>query len=406
MRGRTLLTSAGAAVLIGSVVTPASAAPDLVAPSGVSPAAAGAGVERLLRDVRRLTSPRDLGVPGRASPMMVSGSGVVVGQTWTDEGTRFFRWEATTGVALLPDPGQVGTSPTILPAAVNDRGEIVGHSAGRPVMWRPDGTVVDLAPDAPDRTVWPTGVNAHGLVVASVLRPLSSHAAVVRDGEVTVIADLGASSGVAERDGVNDRGEVTGTAYDERWRRHAFVWRDGDLRILPAPEGADAEGLAINARGDVLGRIHHAGTYQLVVWEAGGGVRHLDPDGGTRIRPTGLSDTGVVVGNIEVRDGPSLAVVMDARGRRSLATAGAGSTAAVGVHHGALVSGWTERSGDALRQPAVWVHGALVPLGTGLGGEVALGGEVLAVTRDGTAVGHLVARDGGLRTVVWDLTPW
>ncbi len=112
--------------------------------------------------------------------------------------------------------------------------------------------------------------------------------------------------------GINDRGEVTG--YGQTYRPHyapythpdeAFVWKDGKLRVLGLPNGAqESFGVAINDSGTVAVTVEQADrqghqvaylarmTYGRVIWRRLPVPRSRYPYGS----PSGINDSGTVVG--------------------------------------------------------------------------------------------------------------
>jgi uncharacterized membrane protein len=108
----------------------------------------------------------DLGVPDLGRAVDVNRRGVVVGESFGPAGGRAFRWDRGTVTELPPLPGDTHSFVT----GVNDRGEVLGASSGdryRPVLWRPDGTVVDLA--ALTGLVRVTDLDDHGRYVGEQL---------------------------------------------------------------------------------------------------------------------------------------------------------------------------------------------------------------------------------------------
>ena len=150
--------------------------------------------------------------PGRGWAQSVNASGDVIG--FNDAGSVVWR----NGVA---------TPLGILPASINDRGQIVGRAA----------------------TWWGWG-------------PV--HAFLWQDGWAYDLGTLGGSTSSASR--INERGQVTGISTTASGATHAFLWDAGQMHDLGPAAGAPA---ALNDRGQAIG--YPAGTNTLfrvpVLWE-------------------------------------------------------------------------------------------------------------------------------------------
>ena len=172
---------------------------------------------------------------------------------------------------LLPLPGDTSTAAT----AINNRGQVVGisgtcdqavgrYTAAHIVLWE-KGTVTDLGNlGAP---WWNTAmaINQRGDVVGFAGVPggdadnpiLHAFLWTRRDG----IQDLGTLPGdvTSQANGMNDRGQVVGVSCDAAGSCRAFLWEDGvmtDLNTLVAPgyTGILTTAQDINDRGEITGR--------------------------------------------------------------------------------------------------------------------------------------------------------
>jgi probable HAF family extracellular repeat protein len=180
-------------------------------------------------------------------------------------------------VELLPLP----SDPWALPIAMNDDGVVVGGSGGRPVRWDPDGRPTPL-PTLGHHIAQVSDINDAGTVVGLAYTPTAVPHAVLWRADGTVV-DLGARHGhlTSYAAAVNDRGAVVGHIGDD-----AVLWQpNGTVQTLPDPESAwwtTAEGLTDN--GTIIG------TTTLP-----GGVRHSIVWRGVDHRPTVLpTDTELV----------------------------------------------------------------------------------------------------------------
>lgn len=128
------------------------------------------------------------------------------------------------------------------------------------------------------------------------------------DGNPTAIPPL---AGGASATGVSADGVLVGEGRQEiggSLRYYAWIYRDGDMAELPAPEGyAWVTARAINAAGDVVGlgsRNEDGGWDSVVVWPAGD-LDHPQVRTGPAefVSPVWITDGGVVVAQLASDDG-------------------------------------------------------------------------------------------------------
>jgi probable HAF family extracellular repeat protein len=227
----------------------------------------------------------DLGTPAGSGSVAldINESGAVVGYRQVDDGFRAFRWQDGELVDLPPLPGDTNS----LAQAVNDRGEVVGLSLDpsvRPVLWRPDGTLVDLSTTT--KLYRAEELNNTGRLAGEISPDGANTVPVlVSGGRATVLADrFGATSGV------NDRAEVTGFFFDGT--RGSFTWAAGRLTEIPMLPGASAmQAQAINNRGTVVGFTDLVGF----IWN-GSTVQVLPGLAGNPLAAQDINDRGQIVG--------------------------------------------------------------------------------------------------------------
>lgn len=416
-RRATVVVALGAGlVLPGAVAT--AAAPDAPDP---------ALVDRLVGRVAALQHlrPVDLGVPGNSMAEHVSESGVVIGSTYDADAmvTRAFRWRD--GVAqLLPDEGRGSEA-----VAVNVHGQVAAyvHTASgraRAVLWEPDGSVVEIAPGAP--WVWPADIDDRGRVAVNVAVldegqgtvQETVRAGVWDDGTLTLL-ELGGVSSVSEGAAMNDRGQVVAVVAagldPDSWLPERLVVWDGEsdaVTDLSVPPGVVVHPVAVNARGDVLGRLTVDGEARtFTVWE-GGRERSVDArqDGWL----VDLDDRGVAVGQTQLAGPESAArgIAVGPGRTRLLPTLGGPWSSALAVSGNGLVVGTAQRWGDVRRtQPVLWLDRLPVPLGVRLPGADTVGGSARDVSGRGRVVGDVRvvtgpgSGDQENRAVLWDLLP-
>jgi len=158
--------------------------------------------------------------------------------------------------------------------AINDRGQIVGHSTtaagqNRSFIWQ-RGKMTDLGALA-GGNVSATAMNNRGEVVGSesdVPNGFISHAFLWRDGVLQDLGTLGGDSAVAWD--INDRGQVVGESLTSDGSTHAFIWDKGVMTDLGTLGGQFSSALVINDRGEVAGWSDTAaGDRNGFVWERG-----------------------------------------------------------------------------------------------------------------------------------------
>lgn len=392
----TILLLTGALTVSGASVAPASGAdvaalPDL----------------RSLGEVarQRLLRPVDLGLPGTTSePLDISESGIVVGRTWSRETGRQtgFRWTE----------GELTYLPDSTPVRVNDAGVAVAWVFGvvvpyMPVLWHPDGRVVELARAGQ----WVSGVDLdnHGRVLADwrdgeIAPP---RAALWQDGVLTDVADLGGGpTTVAAQGGLNDAGQIAATGVTPDGRRRAFVQQDGVVTELPAPADWQTTATMLMENGVVWGQaVDGAGVTREVVWEDGA-LRVADVQGAAARAATG---TGYVIANREMPDGTNRGVLSGRRGSVRLPGLAPGGSAAYAVTDAGLVAGSAARA-DGRFHPTVWLNRLPVALGEDLADFDTATGAATHVNQRGQAVGWLREPDipwqySRQRAVLWELVP-
>lgn len=172
---------------------------------------------------------------------------------------------------LPPLPGDTSGAAT----AINDKGQVVGISgtcdqavgrftAAHAVLWE-KGTVTDIGNLGGETWNTPMAINQRGDIVGFASQPgddpddpqLRAFLWTRRGG----IQNLGTLPGdvYSEAHGINDRGQVVGISCDAGGNCRAFFWQDGvmkDLNALVAPgsTGALTTAQDINDRGEITGR--------------------------------------------------------------------------------------------------------------------------------------------------------
>jgi probable HAF family extracellular repeat protein len=189
-----------------------------------------------------------------AQAMEVNDRGQVVGVAG---GNRAFLWQNGSKVQL----GALGSGTASTALALNEAGQIVGHSAlttppsgAHAVLWS-NGGITDLTPDLPaNQTAAANGINEAGQVVMNIYY---GSALLWQNGVTTPLGHLGGGSSAAND--INDSGIVVGSSVTDDltqlgFMAHPFKWQNGvmtDLGLLPGDE--DGGAAAINSSGHIVG---------------------------------------------------------------------------------------------------------------------------------------------------------
>jgi probable HAF family extracellular repeat protein len=215
--------------------------------------------------------------------------------------------------------------------AVNDRGEVVGQSDGRAVLWR-TGQVIDLGT--------PRGLGSFAL-------------------------------------DINEVGQVVGYRQVAGGFR-AFSWQDGALTDLPPlPGDTDSLAQAVNDDGDVLGLSFAAGG-RPVLWRGG---RPVDLSVTTKLyRGEELDNVGRIAGEVSSPDGASTIPVLQSSAGATLLTERFGATS--GINDQAEVTGFFF---DGNRGSFTWSAGSLTEIPMLPGAQVM---QAQAINHDGLVVGN------------------
>lgn len=135
-------------------------------------------------------------------------------------------------------------------------------------------------------------------------RPPAIHAVLWKGGRAAAAVDLGVLPGYvsSEAYGVNDDRVVVGLVYDATGRTFPFRWEEGRMTLLTGPDGhrrvaLTAERNAVNDRGQVVGTLVIGGRLQAVRWSPNGRASLLGTlPGHAWSFAFGINDDGLVSG--------------------------------------------------------------------------------------------------------------
>jgi len=307
------------------------------------------------------------------------------------------------GVAALPVPA------TAVPARPSPGGYLDLTPRGgesRAVRISSAGYVAGNAAPVPDGTF--TGFLRSPSGVTRALGPLGPHAQAVNDrgdavgctaggiglywhgGTLTYLTRPGRSTCLYA---INDAGRIAGASAAPGGGEQAFVWQDGRYTDLATPAGLASAPIAINDRGQVLGRLFGTTSsvpVRAVRW-SGGTRTDLGTLGGTQAIPTALAEDGSAVGTST-----------DAAGRsRPFRWSGGRMTdllAGTGVDDPDAYAAGLNAAGDVVgtvtNRPVLWRGGTLTYL--------ADAGEATAVNAGGAVTGVVRGPDAAPAVFRWE----
>ncbi len=186
------------------------------------------------------------------------------------------------------------------------------------------------------------------------------------------ILDLGTLGGASSSpNGINNNGQVCGSAYTTNGEQHAFLYTNGTMIDLGTLGGSFASGSAINNSGQVAGESYTPGnssssTHAFLY--TSGALQDLGTLGGSYSEADAMNDSGWVVG-ASYTAGNALNPFLYTNGvMYDLGTLGGDWGAASGVNNKGQVSG-VAYTANVEEHAFLYTSGAMLDLGT-LGGSV------------------------------------
>lgn len=200
---------------------------------------------------------------------------------------------------------------------------------------------------------------------------------------------------------VSSNSLATGYAEDGAGTPQPVLWHAGKVtRIVTGLVHVSPTG--VNSRDEVIGSGLEPGTLEQVGWHwAGGRVTLLKVPIGTVASPSGINDSGVIVGGLAADDAPSRAALWasaDASPRILSALPGDLGSHAFGVNKRGVVVGISEAADHFT--PVVWNVAGHVKALPGIGGSW---GIARGIDDSGLVVGDVAPATGNPQAVMWDV---
>src|SRR6185436_20200751 len=141
---------------------------------------------------------------------------------------------------------------------INGSGDVIGYGSGEPgephaLLWPRGGTVRDLGPGTA------VAINEAGEIAGAADWSGSGDGFFWRQGSRTILPSLGSHRTVVAD--LNDLSMVVGSSGTAQGESHVFVWTPerGIVDLGAGLSAAQANAVAINARGDIIGFTCHPG---------------------------------------------------------------------------------------------------------------------------------------------------
>lgn len=245
-------------------------------------------------------------------------------------------------------------------------------------------------------------INAAGQVAFSMVGGGRAAGFFFDGAEVREIGSPGAGNVYVA--GLNDAGQVAGTALNAHGRENAFVWSAGGGMVGMRGGNGRSHGMAISQRGVVTGAFSDDpdGPTRPFRWSAAGGMEDLGLAPGLPWPSTGkaLNDAGLIAGVATIDDEQTHAIAWTrAGGTVAIDTLGSVESEVVAVGANGEVAGNRLASyEDGGERPFLWTRAAgMVDLGTGRGSSA----WVNAMSPGLHIAGGIGYADGRQRAMSW-----
>lgn len=265
-------------------------------------------------------------------------------------GTAFGDGYVLTDLGALPGGGDT------IPYAINNHGQVVGHSGipARAFLWE-NGVMTDLG-TLGGRFSYAKDINDLGQVVGfSDKADPSQYRAFLWEGGV--MTELPSSENRSAAYAINNAGQIAGVTHGDSYytRTVAIVWEGGDSRRL-IPYGHYSFASDINDGGEIVGEFHDlfhpSEPWEGFIGRAWGDYRTLGSLGGTHTSARAINEAGQVVGTSSAADGSRSAFLWEDGRMEDIGTPfGFPESFALSVNEGGEVAGglyWTREYDHAL----------------------------------------------------------
>jgi probable HAF family extracellular repeat protein len=244
----------------------------------------------------------DLGLPAANGVQVVAlnrrGQVAVYTTTSSSEGTSFTCWLYDNGV--LTNLGTLGGK-VCQPTAMNDSGQIVGHSTtvegyDHPFIYS-NGRMTDIGvlsgASSPDDSGFAWAINSSGAVVGqSRTAAGQTHTFLYENGQLRDIdPDALFSAGLA----INDTGQITGVRAVPGGSSTAYRYQNGTFEDINAPGVQSSIGRLINRAGDIAGSITMQAEQHAFLF-SGGALGDIGTLGGPNAFPSAINDLAQIAG--------------------------------------------------------------------------------------------------------------
>lgn len=280
--------------------------------------------------------------------------------------------------------------------AINNRGQVVGTSGGRAVLWQATRPI-DLGTLPGGTFAVALDINRRGVIVGwGLTAGGESRALLWQRGALTELEPL-AGANYARALAINDGGDIVGVSGTEFGLRHAVRWIDGvPHRLFEIGDGSIA---GMNNLGHVTGHLHPTRPF---VWREGMLTELPLLPGATSGAASDINDEGWVVGAVMSPFGLSRAVLWrdDVPFDIGRFPGSAERAVASGVNQRGQIVG-TADTADGFSRAFLWDGGTLYDLTPLPGGFLSYG---LAVNDRGDVVGEssfMQFPEGQFRATLW-----